>query len=169
MNYNKMTVKELKELAAERGVTIPSAANKAQIIAALQAEAAPEAETADEQEAAPETAQEAETADEQEAAPETAQEAETATEPEKPDYMAYVGPSLPGGQLSFGKILYGTKASIRAYLAPILEKHPKITGLLVPMEGMNKAMKDVKNPDKLLYHLAAEVADRARNQGGETT
>ena len=139
MNIDKMTMAQLKELADQMGLEIPEGAKKADLIALIEAEAKDEPE-----------------------APEEPEEPEEAQEPEqeKTVYMAYVGPSIPGGLLSHGKILYGTKDSIREYLAPVLAKYPKIESLMVPVVQMGQAMKDVKNPNKLLYHKAQEVLNK---------
>ncbi|MBQ9269669.1 MAG: SAP domain-containing protein [Oscillospiraceae bacterium] len=159
MNYADMTVKELRELAAERGIKPAYPGNKAQLVIALEeadkgaAELTPEPETAPEPETTPE--------------PETIPETETTQEDnEKPCYKTYVGPNIPGGLLTHGKILYGTERSIREFMAPVLERYPKVESLLVPMEETERAMRDVKNPKKLLYHKAQELTSETKRNGG---
>lgn len=183
MNYADMTVKELRELAAERGVKAAAPGNKAQLVIALE-EADKAAEAPQEQETAPEGAEQepkeaqegAETSQEPEEAkegaepgqePEEAKEAgEAAQEPETACYKTYVGPNIPGGLLTHGKILYGTEHSIREFLAPVLARYPKVANLIVPMEDTEKAMRDVKNPKKLLFHKAQELSAETKRNGG---
>ena len=173
MNYSDMTVKDLRELAKERELEVPAPGNKAQLIIALEAadEGLPEEpeiipEPEDDQE--PEIIPEPEDDQKPEIIPEPEdnQKPETIPEPETSKYMAYVGPAIPGGLLSHGKILYGTDTSIREYLAPVLERFPKVEGLLVPMERLEQAMKDVKNPKKLLFHKAEELKTEIKRNGG---
>lgn len=37
---------------------------------------------------------------------------------------------------------------------------------MVPVEKLEAAMRDVKNPDKLLYHKAQELKTKAKRNGG---
>lgn len=163
MNFDEMTVKELREAAKERGIDLTGKTKKEEILEAIQtaepkteAEAEPEAVEAPEE--IPESAPETEA--------EKAEEAAEAPEPEQKGYMSYVGPSLPGGLLPHGKILYGTKETIGAYLEPVMEKFPEAQALMVPVEKLEAAMRDVKNPDKLLYHKAQELKTKAKRNGG---
>ena len=163
MNLDEMTVKELRELAKERGIDLTGKTKKEEILDAIQtAEPEAEAETAPEAVEAPEEIPEPVSETELE----KAEEAAEAPEPEQKGYMSYVGPSLPGGLLPHGKILYGTKATIGAYLEPVLEKFPEAQALMVPVEKLEAAMRDVKNPDKLLYHKAQELKIKAKRNGG---
>ena len=141
MNFDEMTVKELREAAKERGIDLTGKTKKEEILEAIQT-------------AEPKTEAEAEP------------EAVEAPEPEQKGYMSYVGPSLPGGLLPHGKILYGTKETIGAYLEPVMEKFPEAQALMVPVEKLEAAMGDVKNPDKLLYHKAQELKTKAKRNGG---
>lgn len=80
---------------------------------------------------------------------------------------AYVGPNLPGGMMNQGKILQGTEKSIAAYLAPVLERYPEVEHLMVPMERLNQAKRDVKDRRKLLYRQAEALkASIRQNRGG---
>lgn len=157
MNVENMTVKQLRELVEQMGTAVPSGAKKADLIELI---AAKEQEAAQDQENTESTQEGVQTTEDAGCGQEGAQE------PEKSHYTAYVGPSIPGGVLSYGKILYGTDTSIREYLAPVLERFPKAEGLLVPMDNMAQAMKDVKNPKKLLYHRAQELISEIKRNGG---
>lgn len=141
MNLEKMTVRELRELAEELGIAVAGDIKKQELIALIESKKAGEGE---------------------EKAPET----DDVREPEKSRHKVYVGPSIPGGILSHGKILYGTETSIREYLAPVLERFPKVAGLMVSLDHMSDAMKAVKNPKKLLYHRAQELASEIKRNGG---
>lgn len=50
--------------------------------------------------------------------------------------LAYIGPSLPAGQLKTNRILIGTMSEIRNELKGILEKYPLIEKMLVPVEKL---------------------------------
>ena len=169
MNYADMTVKELRELAAERGVKAEAPGNKAQLVIALEeadkaAEAPQEPEEPEEAQEGAGTSQEPEEA--QEGAEPKPDEPEPESEPEAACYKTYVGPNIPGGLRTHGKILYGTERSIREFLAPVLARYPKVANLIVPMEDTEKAMRDVKNPKKLLYHKAQELSAETKRNGG---
>ena len=143
MNIEKMTISQLKALADQMGITVPAGAKKADIMALIEAEAAQE-----------------------EREPEQKTPTKEAAQEEPASYQAYVGPPIPGGLLQYGKILYGTRDSIREYLAPVLENYPAVESLLVPMGSMASAMKDVKNPKKLLYHKAQELVNETKKRNG---
>ena len=159
MNLDEMTVKQLRELGRQMGIDLTGKTRKEELLEAI--ENAKDAEP----EAAPEPEDTAEDA-EPEAAPEPEDTAEDAPEPEQKGYMVYVGPSLPGGLLPHGKILYGTQRTIRDYLEPVTERLPEAWELLVPVSGLEQAMRDVKNPKKRLYHKAQELKDNAKRNGG---
>ena len=169
MNLDEMTVKQLRELGRQMGIDLTGKTRKEELLEAIEnakdaeSEAAPEPE--DTAEDAPEPEDTAEDA-EPEAAPEPEDTAEDAPEPEQKGYMVYVGPSLPGGLLPHGKILYGTQRTIRDYLEPVTERLPEAWELLVPVSGLEQAMRDVKNPKKRLYHKAQELKDNAKRHGG---
>lgn len=163
MDLTKKTVKQLRELGAELGLTLPEKATKDELLEILEAEMPTEPETmeeADQMETDRNLPEPEDTeADMEDLEPE-------ALEPEQKGYMAYVGPSIPGGLLPHGKILYGTKTTIGAYLEPVLEKFPEAEALMVPMCQLETAMRDVKNPDKLLYHKAQALKIKAKRNGG---
>lgn len=148
MELDKMTVKELKTLAEKKGVEVPNGAKKDEIIRLLTEE--------------PETVTEAPQTNEK---PETTVEVKRGQQDEKPSYRAYVGPTIPGGLLTTGKILYGTEAATNAYLDPVLKKYPTAKQLIVPMKELEKGMRDVKNPKKLLYHTAQKLIAEMKNGG----
>lgn len=161
MELDKMTVKELKTLAEEKGVEVPNGAKKDEIIRLLteEPETVTEAPQADEE---PETTVETHQTNEK---PETTVEVKRGQQDEKPSYRAYVGPTIPGGLLTTGKILYGTEAATNAYLDPVLKKYPTAKQLIVPMKELEKGMRDVKNPKKLLYHTAQKLIAEMKNGG----
>ena len=98
-------------------------------------------------------------------------------EPEEPEErddkkrmkMCYVGPSLPGGFMNHGKILYGTEKSIGDFLEPVVKRYPQVEHLMVPQEKFRAALSDVKNPGKLLFRYAAEIKEgiKRRKAGGK--
>lgn len=148
MELDKMTVKELKALAEEKGVEVPNGAKKDEIIRLLTEEQGATTET-------PRGNEE----------PENTAEVKQEQQDEKPSYRAYVGPTIPGGLLTTGKILYGTELTTNAYLDPVLKKYPTAKQLIVPMKELEKGMRDVKNPKKLLYHMAQKLIAEMKNGG----
>lgn len=156
MELDKMTVKELKALAEEKGLEVPNGAKKDELIRLL----------AEEQESGTEEPQESSAEEPQDnEKQENTAEVEQVQQGEKPYYCAYVGPTIPGGLLTPGKILFGTKSATDAYLAPVLEKYPTAKQLIVPMKELEKGMRDVKNPKKLLYHTAQKLMKEMKNGG----
>ena len=99
MNYADMTVKELRELAAERGVKAEAPGNKAQLVIALEeadkaAEAPQEPEEPEEAQEGAGTSQEPEEA--QEGAEPKPDEPEPESEPEAACYKTYGGTEHSG-------------------------------------------------------------------------
>lgn len=149
MDLNDMTVKELKALAEEKGAELPSDAKKAELVEILTAALADEAEAATEKGT-------------------PADEAETETEHDSTGKIvrkAYVGPAIPGGLLTTGKILCGTEEATNEYLAPVLNKYPEAKQLIVPLKELEKGMREVKNPKKLLYHTAQKLSQKIKMGG----
>lgn len=50
--------------------------------------------------------------------------------------LAYIGPSLPAGQLKTNRILIGTISEIKQELGQVLERYPLVEKLLVPVGKM---------------------------------
>ncbi len=67
---------------------------------------------------------------------ETGQEPEATEEKEEVVKLAYIGPTLPAGQLKCNKIFIGTEAEIRKELETVLEKYPLVEKMLVPASQM---------------------------------
>lgn len=155
-----MKVPELKQLAADMGIEITADMKKSDIVEAIAAveveipEEAEETEITILSEEDPEDETEEAPKDETQEAPEEGTES---LDNVKRIRVSYVGPTLPGGMMNHGKILQGTEQSIADYLCPILERYPQVAHLMVPTEKLQKAMRDVKNPKKLLYQYAESL------------
>jgi hypothetical protein len=148
-----MKLPELKALAADEGINTKGFTTKAQYVEAL---SQIEVEY-DEVEATEETTEENTEESPKEATEEPSKETVEKLDDTEQKRVVYVGPSLPGGLLTKGKILYGTDKSIADFLEPTLAKYPSAKHLVVPVEKSQRAMQDIKNPRTLLYQYAKEL------------
>lgn len=60
----------------------------------------------------------------------TVKEKKTTAKPKAAQQFIYVGPNLPGGRLTKFSVF---KGGIPVYLDDLIEKHPQITDLIVPV------------------------------------
>lgn len=73
------------------------------------------------------------------------------------EHMAYVGPSLSEGRLSFATVYIG---GYPPHILALIEKEPWFKQLFVPVSKMNEAIQKTKEPGELmniLYNKAKEV------------
>jgi hypothetical protein len=156
-----MKLPELKTLAADMGIDTKELSTKAQYVEAISQTEVEYDEAADGQESQGEPedqeGQEGQEDQEDQEDREDGVEAEGTLEDNTQKRVVYVGPSLPGGLLTKGKILYGTDKSIADFLTPTLKKYPQAKHLVVPVEKSQRAMQDIKNPRTLLYQYAKEL------------
>ena len=129
-----MTVQQLKELAAEKGITILSGMKKAEMIDAILA------------------------AEEVTQAPE---ETTPDYDDKEKIKLVYVGPTLPDGLLTTGKTLWGTEKSIMDYIAPELEAFPKVKVLLGRQEKAAKARSDIRSGRGIYYKYYQDLIQEA--------
>lgn len=165
-----MRIQELKKLAADMGIDV-TGKRKDELVSEIAAmEVGAEAvETEDVEPDAEEAEAECGIGFDVEPEDEASEDEEPEVELDdvKRIQKAYVGPNLPGGMMNQGKILQGTEKSIAAYLAPVLERYPEVEYLMVPMERLNQAKRDVKDRRKLLYRQAEALkASIRQNRGG---
>jgi hypothetical protein len=71
--------------------------------------------------------------------------------------VVYMGPNLPGGLLTRGKILSGTEKSLDAFLQPVKQKYPKALRLIVPQSEEGKARRALADPKSLLSRYYKEL------------
>lgn len=97
---------------------------------------------------------------------ETEQEA---TEKEEVVKLAYIGPTLPAGQLKCNKIFIGTETEIRKELEAVLEKYPLVEKMLVPAGQMGEKKDKAKTAGNILHKyyadLVSSVAGNAAKEG----
>lgn len=73
------------------------------------------------------------------------------------EHVAYVGPSLSEGRLSFATVYIG---GYPQHILALIEKEPWFKQLFVPVSKMNESIEKTKEPGELmniLYNKAKEV------------
>lgn len=97
---------------------------------------------------------------------ETEQEA---TEKEEVVKLAYIGPTLPAGQLKCNKIFIGTETEIRKELEAVLEKYPLVEKMLVPASQIGEKKDKAKTAGNILHKyyadLVSSIAGNAAKEG----
>lgn len=97
---------------------------------------------------------------------ETEQEA---TEKEEVVKLAYIGPTLPAGQLKCNKIFIGTETEIKKELEAVLEKYPLVEKMLVPASQIGEKKDKAKTAGNILHKyyadLVSSVAGNAAKEG----
>lgn len=97
---------------------------------------------------------------------ETEQEA---TEKEEVVKLAYIGPTLPAGQLKCNKIFIGTETEIKKELETILEKYPPVEKMLVPASQIGEKKDKAKTAGNILHKyyadLVSSIAGNAAKEG----
>ena len=142
-----MTVAELKALAEEQGVEIGTGMKKAEIIDAILASEAEEAETVEA---------------EMEQEPETEPETREGYDDSEKIKLTYLGPTLPDGLLTTGKMLWGTMQSIMDYVAPEMRRYPKVKVLLVRQEDATKARNDIRSGRGIYYKYYMDLVNEVK-------
>lgn len=97
---------------------------------------------------------------------ETEQEA---AEKEEVVKLAYIGPTLPAGQLKCNKIFIGTETEIKKELEAVLEKYPLVEKMLVPASQIGEKKDKAKTAGNILHKyyadLVSSVAGNAAKEG----
>lgn len=97
---------------------------------------------------------------------ETEQEA---TEKEEVVKLAYIGPTLPAGQLKCNKIFIGTETEIKKELEAVLEKYPLVEKMLVPASQIGEKKDKAKSAGNILHKyyadLVSSIAGNAAKEG----
>lgn len=97
---------------------------------------------------------------------ETEQEA---TEKEEVVKLAYIGPTLPAGQLKCNKIFIGTEIEIKKELEAVLEKYPLVKKMLVPASQIGEKKDKAKTAGNILHKyyadLVSSIAGNAAKEG----
>lgn len=97
---------------------------------------------------------------------ETEQEA---TEKEEVVKLAYIGPTLPAGQLKCNKIFIGTETEIKKELETVLEKYPLVEKMLVLASQIGEKKDKAKTTGNILHKyyadLVSSIAGNAAKEG----
>lgn len=97
---------------------------------------------------------------------ETEQEA---TEKEEVVKLAYIGPTLPAGQLKCNKIFIGTETEIKKELEAVLKKYPLVEKMLVPASQIGEKKDKAKTAGNILHKyyadLVSSIAGNAAKEG----
>jgi len=80
-----------------------------------------------------------------------------ATEEKEVVKLAYIGPTLPAGQLKCNRIFIGTEAEIRKELETVLEKYPLVEKLLVPASQMGEKKDRAKTAGNFLHKYYSDL------------
>lgn len=82
--------------------------------------------------------------------------------------LAYIGPTLPAGQLKCNKIFIGTATEIKEELKAVIEKYPLVEKLLVPANQMGLKKDKTKTAGNILHKYYADlVSGIAGNEAKE--
>lgn len=100
---------------------------------------------------------------------ETGQGTEATEEKEETVKLAYIGPTLPAGQLKCNAIFIGTETEIKKELEAVLEKYPLVEKMLVPASQMGEKKDKVKTAGNILHKyyvdIVSSVAGNAAKEG----
>lgn len=83
--------------------------------------------------------------------------AETMAGKEEVVKLAYIGPTLPAGQLKCNKIFIGTETEIKKELQAVLEKYPLVEKMLVPASRMGEKKDKAKTAGNILHKYYADI------------
>jgi len=83
--------------------------------------------------------------------------------------LAYIGPTLPAGQLKCNKIFIGTETEIKKELETVLEKYPLVEKMLVPASQIGEKKDRAKTAGNILHKyyadLVSSIAGNAAKEG----
>jgi len=83
--------------------------------------------------------------------------AETTEEKEEVVKLAYIGPTLPAGQLKCNRIFIGTETEIRKELETVLKKYPLVEKMLVPASQMGEKKDKAKTAGNIMHKYYADL------------
>lgn len=79
------------------------------------------------------------------------------------DTFAYIGPTLPNGRLKENSLFRGTRADVNAYLADVLERYPQAAHLIVPTSRLAAFSVKVKTPGNIAHKYYNDIVSAMRN------
>lgn len=74
--------------------------------------------------------------------------------------LAYIGPTLPSGELKCNKIFIGTETEIKKELQTVIEKYPLVEKMLVPASQMGEKKDKAKTAGNILHKYYADIVSR---------
>ncbi len=78
--------------------------------------------------------------------------------------LAYIGPSLPAGQLKTNRILVGTISEIKQELGQVLERYPLVEKLLVPVGKMAEKKDKTRTAGNILNKYYTDLVSSIAGQ-----
>lgn len=69
----------------------------------------------------------------------------------------YIGPTIPRSQLRNAQIVRGTQEEIDSFVQPLMERYPEVRHLLVDLNTLSEARKDVYTKGRLLHKYYQDV------------
>lgn len=94
---------------------------------------------------------------------------ETEREAEATVKLAYIGPTLPAGQLKCNAIFIGTETEIKKELEAVIEKYPLVEKMLVPASQIGEKKDKAKTAGNILHKyyadLVSSIAGNAAKEG----
>lgn len=100
---------------------------------------------------------------------ETVQGTEATEEKEETVKLAYIGPTLPAGQLKCNAIFIGTETEIKKELEAVIEKYPLVEKMLVPASQIGEKKDKAKTAGNILHKYYADlvsgIAGNAAKEG----
>ena len=84
-------------------------------------------------------------------------EPEATEEKEEVVKLAYIGPTLPAGQLKCNRIFIGTETEIKKELEAVLEKYPLVEKMLVPASQMGEKKDKARTAGNILHKYYSDL------------
>ncbi len=84
-------------------------------------------------------------------------ESEVMEETEEIVKLAYIGPTLPSGQLKCNKIFIGTKSEIKKELQEVIEKYPLVEKMIVPANKMGEKKNKTRTAGNILHKYYTDL------------
>ena len=78
-------------------------------------------------------------------------------------FFMYIGPSIRG-VIQTASLYEGTRSEVEAFLAPAIEKYPRIKALLVSGETLPQDRLKVKKPGNYLYEEYRKFVSEMKNK-----
>jgi len=71
--------------------------------------------------------------------------------------LAYIGPTLPAGQLKCNRIFIGTITEIKEELKSVLEKYPLVEKMLVPADKIGEKKERARTSGNILHKYYSDL------------